>query len=368
MLMLIAGLAGAISQSAPPPPPAQTVRILTMDEPLAAVAAEAIADSGRRGAAKLVIVRLRAAAADTTLLLRSDSSDRLDVVVEGRAIAPLTEALLERDLADALRQRALESAGVDPAVVKAAEAVRVRVAAAPAPATPPAQNFGPLVGRFAIVMLFWMNLVGALGMLLQAIVRERSYRALDSLLASARSSEVIFGKLLGVGVLSVIILSAWLTSGVAVAASPLGGGGQGLGPMLLGQFKDPATVLQAAAVYLVAFTMYGSAIIGLGALAKDLPAAQNLSRPVFMVLLIVFFQALTQLTGQMGPASWLVWVPPFTPFVMLMSAPGVLPPAQVAAAFVLMLLTTAAIAVAASRALTETPFRLPRRPTPPAAA
>ena len=59
-----------------------------------------------------------------------------------------------------------------------------------------------------------------LRMLLQAIVRERSHRSLEGLLASTRPQEIIFGKLLGVGLLSILVLGAWLGVGAGVGMKP----------------------------------------------------------------------------------------------------------------------------------------------------
>lgn len=358
-LMLATSLVGAAMAGPGPsaPPPAQSVLLRADDPALRAAALAAIETINGLGRPKLAV---QAAGSDPPADTVIDISDA-QVVVRGQALSEVATEILRRDLTVPLQQRALREAGVSGAALDAARAVRVDVAWIKPASAAPGTQVGPQVGRFAIVMLLWMNLIGALGMLLQAIVRERSNRALDSLLASARSSEIIFGKLLGVGVLSLFVLAAWLAAGAAVAASPLGGLGGGLQTLLLAAFRSPATLVQAGAFYLLAFAMYGSAMIGVGAVAKDLPAAQNLSRPIFGLLLLVFFVALTQLSGDLAQTAWLAWVPPFTPFVILMAPPGTLPLAHILGAFVLMLLTTVAVGAAAAMALTEAPLARARK-------
>ncbi|MDP3869315.1 ABC transporter permease [Phenylobacterium sp.] len=358
-LMLATSLVGAAMAGPGPsaPPPAQSVVLRVEDPALRATALAAIETANGLGRSKLAVQALGSDPPADTVIDISGAQ----VVVRGQALSAIAAEVLRRDLTATLQQRTLREAGVSDAALDAAQAVRVDVAWIKLAPTAPGSQVGPQVGRFAIVMLLWMNLIGALGMLLQAIVRERSNRALDSLLASARSSEIIFGKLLGVGVLSVFVLAAWLAAGAAVAASPLGGLGGGLQTLLLAAFKSPATLVQAGAFYLLAFAMYGSAMIGVGAVAKDLPAAQNLSRPIFGLLLLVFFVALTQLSGDLAQTAWLAWVPPFTPFVILMAPPGTLPLAHILGAFVLMLLTTVAVGAAAAMALTEAPLARARR-------
>ena len=52
-----------------------------------------------------------------------------------------------------------------------------------------------------------------------------------------------------------------------------------------------------------------------------MPSAQNLSRPVFGVLLLVFFVGLAKFAGVGVGLDWLGWIPLFTPFVTLMAPP-----------------------------------------------
>ena len=73
------------------------------------------------------------------------------------------------------------------------------------------------LSRFALVMIFWLTLTGSLGMLLQAVVRERANRALEGLLAAARPWEIMAGKLAGVGAVSGLVLCAWLGGAAALS-------------------------------------------------------------------------------------------------------------------------------------------------------
>ncbi|MGE5566481.1 MAG: ABC transporter permease [Parcubacteria group bacterium] len=222
-------------------------------------------------------------------------------------------------------------------------------APAPAPAPAPRPAPGQAFGRFAPVFLLWLTLVGALGMLLQSVVRERANRALEQLLAGARPPEIVFGKLLGVGVVSLLVLGSWLAAAAAMALTPLAASSG-----LLTAMGSPGAVLYAGAIYLMAFLMYGSALVCVGAAAADLPSAQNLSRPVFGLLLVIFFVSLASAMGVDTGAGWLVWAPPFTPFVLLLS-PGALAPWQEAVAWLLMAATTAAVTATASRVLMISP-------------
>jgi len=179
------------------------------------------------------------------------------------------------------------------------------------------------LSRFALVIMLWMTLTGSLGMLLQAVVRERSSKALESLLSAAAPWQIVLGKLAGVGAVSIMILGAWLASSGAVAAfTPAS---DGLVAALLHQMATPLNLLRAVAIYLLAFGFYGLTTVALGAMARDNADAQNLARPLFMMLLVVFFTAMAAAVGGARSLGWLVFAPPFTPFMLLMRSqpPGV---------------------------------------------
>jgi ABC-type Na+ efflux pump permease subunit len=177
--------------------------------------------------------------------------------------------------------------------------------------------------RLAPMTMLWLTLTGSLGMLLQAIVRERANRALESLLASTQGWEIVTGKMLGVGAVSLLVLVAW--GGTAAMLSSFVHDGP-LTPFTSG-FSDPMTLARDAAIYVCAFAFYGSITVMLGALARDSATAQNLVRPMFVLLLCGFLAALTIASRNTDAQSWLVWIPALTPFLLL-----VIPPASVALA------------------------------------
>jgi ABC-2 type transport system permease protein len=171
------------------------------------------------------------------------------------------------------------------------------------------------LSRLSTMTMLWLTLTGSLGMLLQAIVRERANRALESLLAAARGWEIVTGKLAGVGAVSLLILTVWL--GSAAFFSLFLPPEAGLIGAVLGQFAHPLTLLHDALIYLCAFGFYGAATLVVGAMARDATSAQNLARPLFLMLLAAFFVALTAPTD-----AWLTWLPPLTPFLLLVNSPG----------------------------------------------
>ncbi|HWY15190.1 MAG TPA: ABC transporter permease [Rhizomicrobium sp.] len=192
--------------------------------------------------------------------------------------------------------------------------------------------------RFVMVAILWLTLTGSLGMLLQAVVRERANRALEGLLSAVRPWEIMAGKLVGVGAISALVFVVWL--GCMAALSALAPRGEDAVSHVLAHLASPASLLRAAAIYLLAWLFFGTVTFGLGAAARDVSTAQNLSRPMFAVLLAAFFVALACAFG--ARESWLLYVPPFTPFLLLMHAPTELSAASQLEAVGLVLLATAA--------------------------
>jgi ABC-2 type transport system permease protein len=355
VLMLLIGLAGRALISQPAAPSPRQVAVVATDPMLAQAAATALRAAATREGRALI---LKSTPAATAVQIETDASGNVGVQLSGEPLSQPTVAMLRDELDGAARRERLRQAGASPAILAAADSARVVVQEAPLPAAAPT-DVGR-TGRFAVMMLLWMTLIGALGMLLQAIVRERTNRALESLLASARAHEIIFGKLVGVGALSLLVLGVWLGAGAAMAASPMGSLGGSLPAILLGAFADPLALLRAGVIYILSFAMYGTALIGLGAIARDVPSAQNLSRPVFGVLLLVFFVGLADFAGTGAGLHWLAWVPLFTPFVSLMAPPGAIGAVQTAVGFAGMLLATAAFGWLATRAMMSDGAR-PRR-------
>lgn len=207
--------------------------------------------------------------------------------------------------------------------------------------------------HFTLVAILWFTLTGSLGMLLQAVVRERANRALEALLAAARPFEIVTGKLLGVGAVSALVLGTWLVSAAILSAAVHGEGGGAAG--VLAEIAAPGTLLRGVAVYILAWGFYGLVAIGIGASARDSAAAQNFSRPMFVVLLLVFLVALVSVSGAGVRLWWLVYIAPFTPFMLLLSAPGEIPLAAQVSALLLLLIAGVGAARFAAGRLTLSP-------------
>ena len=338
--LLMAGMLAlaAVGATAQAPP---IVSISTAEPALSRSAAAAVVEAAATEGRRLRVVDRRAAPA---LVIRRSGDGSLDTSFgDGFPLSPSGRALVVRTLERSEMIRQLKLAGT---TAPAMRATNVRM---DTPVHPRVVADPQALSRLALVMALWLVLTGSLGMLLQAVVRERSNRALESLLASAEPWQIVCGKLAGVGAVSMLVLAAWLGSGAAVMGFAQGDSAARALALSLG---SSATLARAGLVYILAFTFYGSVTVALGAVARDSADAQNLSRPMFAVLLAAFFAVLFAALGAAPAAAWLIYLPPFTPFMLLLSAPGTLSPWTEATALGLLAASSAAAAMVAARSIT----------------
>jgi ABC-2 type transport system permease protein len=281
-----------------------------------------------------------------------DIPPRTDGRIDMAFVGPVPLSPTGRALVRATMER-------DAALTRLHESLPARPSGLPpaAPSPPPAVN--QAAARFGLVMALWLTLTGSLGMLLQAVVRERANRALESLLASARPADIVAGKIAGVGAVSLLVLSTWLGAGALLA--PLAPQSAGLGLALWTALASPLALARAILVYVLAFAFYGLVTVALGARARDSAEAQNLARPMFAVLLAVFFAALLGAGRPDGALAWLAFAPPFTPFMLLMSPPGAFGPLTETVALTLL---AAATLLAGKMAVRRLDLASPPKPIP----
>ena len=205
--------------------------------------------------------------------------------------------------------------------------------------------------RLTAMTILWLMLTGSLGMLLQAVVRERANRALESLLASVRAWQIVAGKMLGVGAVSLLVLTAW---GATVVLLSLFVRTDSAFASILTGLSDPLMLARDVLIYVCAFAFYGATTVMLGALARDSASAQNAVRPMFVLLLAGFFVALAS-AGHASIWPWLTYFPPFTPFLLLLKPPESVAGITQILLLSIMLAASAGMSILAARSLSIAP-------------
>jgi ABC-2 type transport system permease protein len=254
------------------------------------------------------------------------------------------ESRLQAALAQVLRRQRLVEAGVSPGVLAAADRVQPTVAVY----SPKAAQGGrvslrdrlPSLTGFAMGFLLWSTVLTGAQILLVSVIEEKSTRILEVLLSSASAAEIMGGKILGAGGVTVSVLAAWGLIGAAIIAATAPAIGADLWAVLIGR-----GLMLYFALYLVGgYLMYASIFVSIGAFCETPRDAQTLLAPVMLTLMIpLIFMAQSIRHPDAPILAVLSWVPPFTPFLMIArvaSSPSLF---RIAGSLALMAATTAVV-------------------------
>lgn len=261
--------------------------------------------------------------------------------------------IAERAVAESMRIDALNRAGVSVAQVAAAEAQR-----------PQTRLLSPIKSagaeevtrrdemRFAagalLAFLLWMLVFSVANMLLASVLEEKSTKVMESLLVCARMSEILAGKLLGVGAISFCLLGVWAAStlGLGMLAA---GQSEGFGD-IIAAFTDPHMLAAFAACFVAGYLMYGAVFLAVGSLCETPQEAQTLMSPIIFVLMAPLVGILAAMDNPSSTfVTTMAWMPIFTPFMMLARLPSNPPLWEVVAAVTLMVGTALAVLFLAAR-------------------
>ena len=178
---------------------------------------------------------------------------------------------------------------------------------------------GAGLGFFLLMTIF----AGSVA-LLTSMIEEKMNKLLEMMLASAKFSEIMLGKMLGAALLTLASLAPYLI--VAI--------GGVVGFLLFGNaeqvsaIKDafpPSTIIISLVYLVLGYAFYATILIALGALAQSMQDAQTLSVPMVMVM---FVGMLVIMYGMNAPdsapivfASILPLTSPFAMMIRLASDP-----------------------------------------------
>ncbi|MBI1251751.1 MAG: hypothetical protein GC189_09795 [Alphaproteobacteria bacterium] len=271
----------------------------------------------------------------------------------------LTDAMPRRRAQDALaglmRQEALAARGVAGPEAERIEALAPTVEQfdprrATAEGAVTVRDRAPFVVAIIFAFVLWSAVFGVANMLLTSVLEEKSNKILDTLLTSASPLQILIGKLLGVAAVSVTLFGMWglLGGGVmnfAAARAP-GDAVAGFADAAL----DPALLATFLICFAAGYLMYGAVFLALGSLCETIQEAQTLLGPVILVLTIPVILLGPAFDNPNAPFFAVAsWIPPLTPFLMMVRAPAGLSPAELAGPFITVAIAVALILWGASR-------------------
>ncbi len=268
--------------------------------------------------------------------------DATTVLADG-SLGPRLEALLANAANAVEVDRVLGDAGLDPAeraTLLSIEALTIEQLGEDDPAL---DVFDPAVIVVFVAVFLLYGLLAVFGQwVAQGIVEEKQSRVVEVLLASLRPTELLSGKVLGLGALG--LLQILLLAGV------------GAGGLLITEVVEvPAAAWSGLALvipwYVLGFLLYAALFAMAGSVVSRVEDMQSAVLPVIVVLVLALLAAQIALSDPTGTIATVAGVVPLTaPIVQpVLLAMGVSSWPQIAVAIVLALVTIAVLLPVSAR-------------------
>lgn len=223
----------------------------------------------------------------------------------------------------------------------------------------------------ALCFVLYMMFIIYGQVIVRGVLEEKNSDIVEVLISSVRPSELMLGKVLGIGAVSLTQVAIWVVAvgllslyGLTGAAVALSQAGVNLSGLSIPLIRIGAAFL---AFYLLGFFLYASVFAAVGALVGDDQQAQQLNFPVMLLIIIPFMLAFSSVNNP--DTAWLAAAslfPFFSPILMLVRVTtGVAAAWQVVLSLVLLVLTILAVVWAAGRIYRVGILMKGKRPTLP---
>ncbi len=266
--------------------------------------------------------------------------------------------LMRETLRRLVENARLERAGVDPGVVARAQ-LRVslrtnKIARGRTTGESAGQSFAlayfMMVTLYIALLLYGVQVMGS-------VIDEKTSRIVEVLVSSVRPFQLLFGKVLGVGAVSLLQFLIWGVAGRfllgrrAALLSRAPGGGQDIGQVFQVPHLSVATACVFVAFFLGGFFLYSAMFAAVAAMSSTEQEARQSQAPVTVLIMIAFFSSFATLANPESRLSVTLSLVPFTAPIATPArwAAGNLTWIEVATSFVLLVVGTIAVTWVAAR-------------------
>lgn len=167
------------------------------------------------------------------------------------------------------------------------------------------------------VYLLWVAIFTVVNMLLNNTVEEKSNRIIEVLLSSATPWEIMSGKLIGIAGVGLTMMVGWILSLLGVLKFMAGPEVEWAG--VLFEVIQNSGLLPLFGLYFVCgYLTYAGIFLAIGSLCNTVKEAQNFMGTATIILMVPLFTMIFIAQDPHGTlATFLTWVPLYTPFVMM---------------------------------------------------
>lgn len=248
-----------------------------------------------------------------------------DYLETGRIVALTRESFGEAALADSDRVRSflvthLLAEQVDPALARRAadptEGLQTRILSGTGQERGGGMFFTFLVPYFLAIFLI-MTIFSSSGYLLQSVAEEKENRIVEIIISSVRPTELMAGKVLGLGALGLTQVLVWLGSVWGFT------GGMATLLAMVGSVGIPARVFILGVVYyLLGYLLYAVLMAGVGALGTTMRESQQLAGGFSFIAVIPYMLASFVMVNPNAPlARAFSFFPLTAPTMMMLRIP-----------------------------------------------
>ncbi|MFI8567401.1 ABC transporter permease [Rhodococcus sp. NPDC078407] len=262
-----------------------------------------------------------------TAVTESDLTGTLRAVVEGSVTTQATNTALAQQGVD--QNELAATTGAATVTVDAID--------------PPDPEAGQRIALAAAsVFLLYAQIIGFGMYVAMGVVEEKSSRVVELLLSTVRPLQLLWGKILGIGAVGILQLALYGIAGV----------GAGLGTGVLTVTGAALSVFAATmAWFILGFAFFAVLYAAGGSMVSRQEDVNSTTMPLLILILAMFYAAFASIGDPESTLSnTLSWIPPFSAIMMpLRIAAGVASPVQIIGTAVLMIITTAILAMGAAK-------------------
>ncbi|HET6201430.1 MAG TPA: ABC transporter permease [Planctomycetota bacterium] len=169
------------------------------------------------------------------------------------------------------------------------------------------EALGTIFAPMGFVILLFIGIMTVGQGCLTSLIEEKSNRIVEVVLASLSPFQFMTGKILGMGLVGLTLLSVWGAGGYTAAVA--GGAGR---------FVAPENLAFLLAYFTLGFFLYAALFCAIGSACNTLKEAQNLMGPLTLLFVLPWILLIPIARDPNGTlATALSYFPFFTPFVMM---------------------------------------------------
>lgn len=175
---------------------------------------------------------------------------------------------------------------------------------------------GGMIASMAISILLFISIFTSSNYLLRSVSEEKENRVMEVLLSSVSATDLLWGKVIGLGALGLTQVGVWLLSGILLTG--------GLGMLVAGALAvlNPLTFVLALVYFILGYLLYGVLMAAAGSLGASVRESQQIGGLFsFGAVIPWMINGFVMTNPNMTLARVLSWFPLSAPTMMMLRLP-----------------------------------------------